>query len=169
MTPQRKTAQNQRVKRTMSKLCKGSNTTRAQIQSDPAKIPSLCEFLRTLTGKQTRCSGPCVRQANGTWPILGFDDVSPRHQNSASGQSRAAIRRGQGLSCGLWVPTLQAHPADGDVLAREYSERRGLSWAYGRHSRGIVRRHGVRTSAGGSTSRAICSTSSQRLARRVCL
>ncbi len=107
----------------MSKLCKEATLTRAQIQSDPAKTPSLCEFL-THVNRETDSSVQGLAFAtNGTWPILGFDDVS------SAEAPKLCIRPIEGrdfdedkaFELRLWVPTLQAHnPADGDVLAREY-------------------------------------------------
>ena len=107
----------------MSKLCKEATLTRAQIQSDPAKTPSLCEFL-THVNRETGSSVQGLAFAtNGTWPILGFDDVS------SAEAPKLCIRPIEGrdfdedkaFELRLWVPTLRAHnPADGDVRAREY-------------------------------------------------
>ena len=107
----------------MSKLCKEATLTRAQIQSDQAKTPSLCEFL-THVNRETGSSVQGLAFAtNGSWPILGLDDVS------SAEAPKLCIRPIEGrdfdedkaFELRLWVPTLQAHnPADGDVLAREY-------------------------------------------------
>lgn len=107
----------------MSKLCKEAALTRARIQFDPAKTPSLCEFL-THVNRETGSSVQGLAFAtNGTWPILGFDDVS------SAETPKLCVRPIEGrdfdedkvFELRLWVPTLQAHnPADVDVLAHEF-------------------------------------------------
>jgi len=130
MTPQGKTAQNQRVRRTlMSKLCKEATLTRTQIQSDPAKTPSLCEFL-THVNRETGSSVQGLAFAtNGTRTVLGFDKVS------STGAPKLTVAPIDGrefdptklFELRLWVPVkLPDEPAEGDVLAHEYRWANGV-------------------------------------------
>ena len=106
----------------MSKLCKEATLTRTQIQSDPAKTPSLCEFL-THVNRETGSSVQGLAFAtNGTWTVLGFDKVS------STGAPKLTVAPIDGrefdptklFELRLWVPVkLPDEPAEGDVLAHE--------------------------------------------------
>ena len=107
----------------MSKLCKEATLTRTQIQSDPAKTPSLCEFL-THVNRETGSSVQGLAFAtNGTWTVLGFDKVT------STGAPKLTVAPIDGrefdptkvFELRLWVPVkLPDEPTEGDVLAHVY-------------------------------------------------
>ena len=107
----------------MSKLCKEATLTRTQIQSDPAKTPSLCEFL-THVNRETGSSVQGLAFAtNGTWTVLGFDNGSSAEKPKLSvtpidGREFDPTKL---FELRLWVPVkLPDEPAGRDVLAHEY-------------------------------------------------
>ncbi len=106
----------------MSKLCKEATLTRTQIQSDPAKTPSLCEFL-THVNRETGSSVQGLAFAtNGTWTVSGFDKGSSDEKPKLSvtpidGREFDPTKL---FELRLWVPVkLPDEPAEGDVLAHE--------------------------------------------------
>ena len=107
----------------MSKLCKEATLTRTQIQSDPAKTPSLCEFL-THVNRETGSSVQGLAFAtNGTWPVLGCDKCSSAEtpKLSITPIDGRHFDPTKVFELRLWIPvTLPDKPAEGDVLAREY-------------------------------------------------
>ena len=107
----------------MSKLCKEATLKRAQIQSDPSKTPSLCEFLTHVNRETSSSVQGLAFATNGTWPVLGFD------KRSSVETPKLCVRPIEGrdfdedkvFELRLWVPSLQAQiPTDGDVLAHEF-------------------------------------------------
>ena len=107
----------------MSKLCKEATLTRTQIQSDPAKTPSLCEFL-THVNRETGSSVQGLAFAtNGTWTVLGFDKVSSTEvpKLTVAQINGREFDPTKVFELRLWVPVkLPDEPAEGDVLAHEY-------------------------------------------------
>jgi hypothetical protein len=107
----------------MSKLCKEATLTRTQIQSDPAKTPSLCEFL-TRVNRETGSSVQGLAFAtNGTWPVLGCDKCSSAEtpKLSITPIDGRHFEPTKVYELRLWIPVkLPDEPAEGDVLAREY-------------------------------------------------
>ena len=106
----------------MSKLCKEATLTRTQIQSDPAKTPSLCEFL-THVNRETGSSVQGLAFAtNGTSIVLGFDKESSAEEPklSVAPIDGREFDPAKLFELRLWVPVkLPDEPAEGDVLAHE--------------------------------------------------
>ena len=113
----------------MSKLCKEATLTRTQIQSDPAKTPSLCEFL-THVNRETGSSVQGLAFAtNGTWPVLGFDKCSPAEtpKLSITPIDGRHFDPTKVFELRLWVPVLQGHePTDDEDLAHEFRWANGV-------------------------------------------
>lgn len=107
----------------MSKLCKEATLTRTQIQSDPAKTPSLCEFL-THVNRETGSSVQGLAFAtNGTWTVLGFDKVSSTEvpKLTVAQINGREFDPTKVFELRLWVPVkLPDEPAEGQVLSHEF-------------------------------------------------
>ena len=113
----------------MSKLCKEATLTRTQIQSDPAKTPSLCEFF-THVNRETGSSVQGLAFAtNGTWTVSGFDkgssDEKPKFSvTPIDGRKFDPTKL---FELRLWVPVkLPDEPTKGDVLAHEFRWANGV-------------------------------------------
>lgn len=107
----------------MSEMCKGATLTRTQIPSVPEKTPPLSEFLAHAHGETGARVQGLAFATNGTWPILGFDEVS------STEAPKLCVRPIEGrdfdedkaFELRLWVPVkLPDEPAEGDILAHEY-------------------------------------------------
>ena len=107
----------------MSKLCKEATLTRTQIQSDPAKTPSLCEFL-THVNRETGSSVQGLAFAtNGTWTVSGFDKGSSdeKPKLSVTPIDGREFDPTKVFELRLWIPAkLPDEPAEGGVLAHEF-------------------------------------------------
>lgn len=113
----------------MSKLCKEATLTRTRIQSDPAKTPSLCEFL-THVNRETGSSVQGLAFAtNGTWPVLGCDKCSAAEtpKLSVTPIDGREFDPTKVFELRLWVPVkLPDEPTEGDALAHEYRWANGV-------------------------------------------
>ena len=107
----------------MSKLCKEATLTRTQIPSKSEETPSLSEFLAQLPRETGATLQGLAFATNGTWPVLGFDEVL------SAEVPKLCVRPIEGrdfnedkvFELRVWVPVLQGHePTERDVMAREY-------------------------------------------------
>ena len=90
------------------------------VSGDTPRLDIFLAYARKHSGEDVQ---GLAFATNGTWPILGFDDVSSAEAPKLCTRPIEGrdFDEDKAFELRLWVPTLQAHnPADGDVLAREY-------------------------------------------------